>query len=510
MTPWDHQPQAVNDVLAALERGERRILLTSPTGGGKSYVAQQLARHFLDRNMGVSLYSNRRLLIEQLSRGLDLAGMAHGIRAAGHEGRPDELFQVSSIQTEASRVLKRKLWELHKAALVLVDEAHLHGGVTAQQILRRHVEQGAAIVGLTATPIDLGHMYDTLIVAGTTSELRACGALIPALHYGPDEPDLKRFKALREGEDLSEKQQREAMGPKPQLWGRVWEWFCKLNPERRPTILFAPGVAESVWFAQEFSKQGIWAAHLDGADVWIDGELHKTSSELRKEILEESRSGQLAVLCNRFVLREGIDLPHLAHGIFATVFGSLQSYLQAGGRLLRAHPGLERVVIQDHGGNWHRHGSLNADREWRLELTGPMIAGLRADRLRNKAETGEKEPYRCPACGMILMGPRCHCGYQGGKRSRPVVQADGSLKELSGDIFRPRRISQHPEGPDLWRKMYHRSRTGKGRRTFRAAAALFAYENNFAWPDPSWPLMPKQPEDWFRHVEDVPPERLTR
>ena len=58
------------------------------------------------------------------------------------------------------------------------------------------------------------------------------------------------------------------------------------------------------------------------------------------------------VLCNRFVCA-GIDAPWLAHGIFATIFTSLQSYLQSGGRLLRSFPGIDAVTIR-HGGNWWR------------------------------------------------------------------------------------------------------------------------------------------------------------
>ena len=41
------------------------------------------------------------------------------------------------------------------------------------------------------------------------------------------------------------------------------------------------------------------------------------------------------------------------------------------------------------------------------------------------------------------------------------------------------------------------------------AVALFAYENNWQWPDPAWPLMPKGPLDWYRLVSDVPESKLT-
>jgi superfamily II DNA or RNA helicase len=394
-----------------------------------------------------------------------------------------------------------------------------------------HFEAGATIVGFTATPLGLGDLYDTLIVAGTPSELRACGALVWADHFGPDEPDLRHVKKLRIGEDLSENEQRAVMGAADslqiqQLFGRVVHSFEELNPERKPSILFAPGVPESIWFAREFARAGIKAAHIDGENIWVDGELYRTSRDLRRQVLDDLKCGRIAILCNRFVLREGVDAPWLAHGIFATVFGSLQSYLQAGGRLLRACPGLKTVTIQDHGGNWHRHGDLNADRIWKLEYTGSIVSRLREDRLRTKkcrqcgaplglgfqcmkcGANNEREPIRCPECSRIINGFKCKCGCEirPGYHSRPVVQVDGSLMELRGDIYLPRRISRQPDAVKRWKRCYYRAKNSD--MTFAQAEALYAKENGWCYPPRNLPLMPQNELDWFRRVKDVPRERL--
>ena len=507
MNRWPHQTVGVCEVLEAIRCGQRKILLTTPTGGGKTLMASDLIRHYLDQGKKVGMYSNRKMLVDQLSEMLLAQGHEHGIRAAGYADTRDLDLQVSSIQTEGSRVLRKRQWQLHEAELVIVDEAHLQKEKTAQKILDEHYEQGAVYVGLTATPLGLAGLYDHLIIAGTTSELRQCGALVPCRHYGPDEPDLRHIRNIQVGDDLTHEQNRKAMMV-PGIFGRVLDWWKKLNPEGKPTILFAPGVPESVWFAQQFFKEGISAASIDGDDIWIDGHFYKSDRERRRDLLEQSKSGELKVLCNRFVLREGIDAPWLAHGIFATVFGSLQSYLQSGGRLLRASPGLGHVVIQDHGGNWYRHGSLNADRQWQLGDTSRILCGLREERFRGKTE---KEPSRCPRCGLILSSLSCLCGFQiePGRKSRPVVQKDGSYQFLEGDIYKPRRICQRRDVQRMWQKMYHRAFRSRNRMTFRQAEALFAYENHWQWPPRSLKLMPLQEgPDWFRPVRDVPKERL--
>jgi len=266
-------------------------------------------------------------------------------------------------------------------------------------------------------------------------------------------------------------------------------------------------VPESLWFAEQFVSKGITAAHIDAEQIWINGHVYESTRETRDDVLEASKEGRIVVLCNRFVLREGIDAPWLAHGIFATVFGPLQSYLQSGGRLLRASPGLESVTLQDHGGNWHRHGSLNADREWHLEDTSSSVAGLREDRLRAKKDW---EPVRCPECARILNSLRCQCGWEaeGGRTSRPVISIEGELIEMHGDIYRPRRIDQRPELLKDWEKTYYRAK--KSDMTFRQAETLYAKEHKWRYRPRTLPLMPVAERDWHRKVGDVPVSRLIR
>ncbi len=508
MNLWPHQERAICDTLSAIREGERRICITSPTGGGKTAIASTLINHYTEQGKRSCVYTNRKLLVEQTGRVLELAGHEVGVRAAGHQDQRELAVQVCSLQTEDARVNKRdqyRAWQLHDADLVIVDEAHCQKGEVAKKILEKHHESGAVIVGLTATPIGLADFYDHLVVAGTNSELRDCGALVPCLHYGPDEPDLRKWAAkLGAGQDLTEAENVSAI-MRPGIFGRILEWFEKINPTHKPTICFGPDVRSSLWIAEQFVKAGITAAHIDGQEVWVNGSLATTSKEVRNSVLGASRAGFITVLCNRFVLREGVDCPWLSHGIFATVFGSVQSYLQSGGRLLRAYHGLSSVTLADHGGNWHRFGSLNADRDWNLEDSANVIAGMRQDRLRDKEEP---EPFRCPKCGLVIMRLPCKCGWASSTRSRPVIQSDGTLKEMHGDIYRPRRIYTGHNAAAQWERMFWRSRTAKGRRTFRQAWALFASENNWGWPARDLPFMPKDKHDSFRLVEDVPFERL--
>ncbi len=517
---WPHQRFTKREVFNLIALGVKRICVTTPTGGGKSLSMTDVALAALKLGWGVSMFAHRKLLLEQMKKNLSGYQIEFGIRAADHPSDSFQQFQICSVQTEYSRVVKSGDWQLHDAGLILVDEAHAMETPSANEVYQRYIDAGAVKVGFTATPLGLDGCYDELVQAGVTSELRACGALVEAIHHGCTEPDLCNIRKYNVGEDLSEPDNVKAIMV-PGIHGRVIDHYRRLNPHGLPSIGFAPGVPESRGFAEAFTAAGIRAAHIDGDTIWLDGVEKPSTQERRDELLQLSRTGEIRIVWNRFVLREAIDMPWLQHGILATVFGSLQSYLQSGGRLLRScvPAGKDRVVVQDHGGNWWRHGSLNTDRVWRLGDTNNLWANLRRDELAGdgEKEPKEQEPFLCPACGVALVlkaimrgsMARCtRCGHEFDfrKRSRPVLQVNGELVEHTGNIFKAKRVERRPDTLAKWESMYWRaSRTGT--MTFNQAAGLFYHEYGY-YPPRSMPLMPYTTLEWYHPVKKVSFRRL--
>lgn len=515
VTPWSHQQRLMEECLRLHDEGVRRICMSSATGSGKSLVMAMLVKHFLDQEKRVSLYTNRRLLLDQSAKNFLGFDIEHGVRAAGHTDLRWMPFQISSIQTEVVRLAspeKYKGWTLHDADFVLLDEAHCNSGPEIRKILAQHVAAGATVCGVTATPIDLGQLYDRLVLGCTMQEGRDCGALVSAEVFGPDEPDMRALKKLPGlGEDLSENQARKVM-MNPTIFGRVWEWWQRLNPQRKSTVGFAPGRGESLQFAQEFYRQGVKAAHIDSDYAWVNGEMYERDEDARRQILEDYEKGLITVLWNRFVLREGIDLKRTEHIILATVFGAVQPYLQALGRGMRGSPatGKTKLRVQDHGGNFWRHGSPNVDREWRLEYTSAIISGLREEFLRSHPE---KIPVRCPQCAQIIAGRECPCGFVPKNKLYPrhVVQIDGTLKMLGQVPWKARAIDTRPGAEANWIKMYWQAmKSEKWNPTFREAMGYYQAKNQWLYPSKDWKFMPIEPVDSFRAVKSVPQERLRR
>jgi superfamily II DNA or RNA helicase len=507
--PWPHQEFGFKTIVSKVRAGVRKIVLTSPTGGGKTDVMLRLCR-WAEKELGpVALYTPRKSLINQLIGNFREACIPFGVRSADFpdECRLDERIQISSPQTEDARCFKKVRWNLHQAKFVLVDEIHmLKGSGVLQKIIDYHTDNGSAVVMVTATPVALSKMADELVIAGTNSECRACGAIVPAQVWCCDELDRHKIERIRTSVEFTAGQVKSIWTTA--IFGRVIHHWKRLNPSREPSLLFAPDVPASIWFAEEFGRAGYRWAHIDGTDCWLDGQTYKSSPEMRKKIIDMSRNHEIDGICNRFVMREGLDLPWLQHLILACVIGSFQSYIQTVGRVLRSHPGINVVDIQDHGGHWWGMPDPNSDIDWQTYWKAPEHAApnLREERIRSGKEP---QPIRCPKCSAFRThGDTCpKCGYRHTRTSRMVIQSDGQLRLMEGNIYIPRRVREFPNTQKLWDSYYWRAKKSRNHMTFNQAEALFFIEQHY-YPPRTLTNMPQEDPDWFSKVCEVSPKFL--
>ncbi len=452
---WPHQTRGKQAIRALRAKGVREpVVCVAPPGAGKSRCMFQLACEEVDAGGSAIIYVHRTALLEQLDRNLTEAGIPHGILAAGYEPDFNVPVQIASIDTVASRVVRKGAWELFNASLVMLDEAHCQTGAKARGIVygaksdsaifEGHLARGATVLGFTGTPLDLKKFYGHLVEFGSYSELRKVGAHLPVRVYGPEEIDTSGLGLNSNGEYSPEELDPRAR----QIIGSAYDWWKRLNPNAYPAMLTGPSVACAKWFAWEWVKRGVPAAFIGGEECLVPGRLpdgqltlkaEEPSKEVREDILRMSRVGEVAIVMNRFVLREAIDMPWLYHGIGATVFGGLSTFLQTVGRIQRSHPNYTHKIWQSHGGCYWRHGSPNEDRKWKLGATNASMAKLRQLEC-GQDKTGEKEGICCPQChGWRRGGKQCpHCNHQHSGSVRPVRHADGKLVLMTGRVNAPR------------------------------------------------------------------------
>ena len=442
MPDYSFQDRAITDILAARERGVKRLVATAPTGSGKSVCISRLFGWALSQGIPAIVYSNRLVVMEMLQKRLTEHGLKHGVRAAGILPHHDLPLQVSSIGTERARSLNPDHpWEVFNAGLVIVDEAHSQKATTARKLLDAHGD--AFVVGFTATPVGIGfeyeqeggtnrRLYDELLVLATQLEMRQAGVLVTADVFAPSEIDCEGISVNADGEFSQVQCQDRFKQVQRVVYASVVEWMRKLNPELKGIVLFPPGVPESRWFCAHLAAEGISARHIDA----------NTSTKERHEVFEMHEEGSLAVISSYGVIQEGFDAPWARHCVLCRPVNAVTTYLQIIGRVLRAHPDKDKAIIQDHVGAFWRPGlgSPNATREWDLNDTNKTISA-RVKKQRQFPDDFDKdgtnqEPARCTKCGQVLKpstsGYNCPCGHQFKRSQRMVIQLDGTLKRQQG------------------------------------------------------------------------------
>ena len=400
MTALTLRPYQVDAIQQARDRiaaGRRAPLLCAPTGAGKSAIASAIVMAHLERAAAnrVLVIAHRRELIEQMAKTLIRSGvpMAEiGQIMPGVRPRPSARVQVASTQTLLARDLKPP------ATLIVYDECHHYSSDTWNDLTKAY--PSTIRIGFTATPMrsdgrGMSPAFDSLVVVSTIKELTALGYLVPCrviackplkrpnMSHAPVDAYLEHAKGMR-------------------------------------TVVFADFVANAEKFVAEFKEKGIDA-------VVIHGELSDVD---RKEALRAHAAG--AVLVNCMVLTEGWDSPETSCCILARGCGSVGTYLQIVGRVLRTAPGkAEALLIDLTGRSFEDHGPPDSDRVY--SLTGKGI--LAKDEI-------EGEQAYCPVCGQPVEDPpnSWPCGVCG---HQPVGQVEAP--RYTGDELTERYAGKRSE-----------------------------------------------------------------
>jgi DNA repair protein RadD len=415
-----YQQEVIDELERQVAAGIRRILITAPTGSGKTIIASEIIRRATAQFKRTVLIAHRNELLTQARDKLQAFDVYAGIIKAGREKdlRPQALVQVAGIQTLHARAVRVKSIELPPAEVIFIDEAHHVRARTYQAIVDAY--PNAIIIGLTATPCrgdgrGLGNAFDAMIECPQISQLITLGHLVKLKIFAPPPPDLRGVQVAATG-DYVIRQLSDRMDT-DQLVGDVVEHWLK-HSQRRRTVIFAVDVKHSIHIVEELRKSEVKAEHLDGS----------TPQDERDAILGRLASGQTEVISNCMVLTEGFDLPDIGCIVLARPTRSLGLYRQMIGRGLRPAEGKSDIVILDHSGGVHRHGRPDDAIVWTLHQDKRPLNPTHEARV---AE--HRDPFcECPSCGHLRMrGMSCdNCGWEPKQRGHAVEYIDGDLIQL--------------------------------------------------------------------------------
>ena len=354
-----YQQDLYDKTSAEFRKGNRRVLVVSPCGSGKTVLMAQMAADAQTNGKNVWVILPRQEIMEQTLETFERCRI------------PLNTIYVGMAITTANH-----MEELPLPDLILFDECHISVASTYWKIVNAAPE--AFIVGLTASPCrtdnkPLGSLYETLVEGVTVKWLIGNKFLAPYEYYSVTVADLSAMSDCNDAADFL---------MKPAIYGKVIETWKKLA-EGLPTVCYCASVKHSADTAKTFQDAGINAAHFDGTTPYAE----------RKSIVDRFRAGEIQILCNCDLISMGFDMPDIGCVMMLRPTQSASLYIQQSGRALRYKPGKTAIII-DAVANFMRFQLPDEPYDWSLDVP-----------IKQRKETDSEGNFyirTCPKCFKVF------------------------------------------------------------------------------------------------------------
>jgi DNA repair protein RadD len=440
----DYQSAALDSARENIRQGNRRQILCSPTGSGKTIIGLGLMQAAMRVGSRSAFVTDRSALIDQTSAAMDLYGLDHGVMQATHwRCRPSALVQLVSAQTLGRRLGRGGYVDHHLRDLrfVLIDEAHtLYKGTTGWLAT---LPDNVAVIGLTATPFTkgLGRHYQAIVNVASTDGLIESGMLTRPIIYAAVEMDVSDVAVRSTGEWDDEGLER--AGAK--IIGDVVSEYIKRTHEHfggpAKTIAFSSTVAHGVEICRAFAEIGLNFQAISYHDD--DGERREKITEFRKP------NSAITGLVSCDALAKGFDVPDVRVCLLCRPLRkSLTTHIQQIGRVMRPSPGKDKALVIDHTGNSLRFFDDTCD-FW-AHGVDELNESAEKDRTARAAITPkERRDLVCFGCQAIMppAAPVClACGRERPRRPSNVTSVNGvtRLLTMNGASGRKFDYQKHP------------------------------------------------------------------
>ena len=380
----DYQRIVVSNVRSVIRSdgvlGERRGMISMPTGSGKTRVAVQSIVEAIregEFDGGILWVADRDELCEQAveawrqvwaSEGTEETQLRISRMWAGQE-RPLPTGKlhviVATIQTLSAKIGRPQYEFLADFKLLVFDEAHRSVAPTFTSVMqdigltRWRRAREPLLIGLTATPYRGHDERETERLVRRYGQNR-----LDARAFASDDPEdvIRDLQAMRvlahadhatiEGGKFSlsayELRASERAPWLPQSvqdriahdagrTRRIIDAYEELIDPDWPTLIFATSVEHSKTVAALLSSKGIEACAVNAS----------TDASARRRVVEEFRAGEIKALVNYGIFREGFDAPKTRAIVVARPVYSPNLYFQMIGRGLRGEKngGSDRCLI---------------------------------------------------------------------------------------------------------------------------------------------------------------------
>lgn len=451
----DYQETSKGEVIQAWNEGAAVVMLTSPTGSGKTVIVGDIIKTF---NVPTAVIAHRQELLSQMALALNREAVPHSIIAPqgivrqiiaaemqvhgfSHYEAHSQI-RVAGVDTLIRRDPSRDAW-FNNVQLQIVDEGHhvTKDNKWAQAMAMFPNARGLLVTAhaIRGDGLGLGRhadgVVDRLVIGPSCRHLIDRGMLTDyRLCCPPSDVHLENVHVTASGE-FNAKEVRAAVHESSRIVGDVVQTYLRFAAGKLG-ITFAVDIESAGELATAYRAAGISAEIITG----------ETPLGIRAALLQQFRARQIKQLVSVDVLGEGVDVPAVEVVSFARPTNSFQLFAQQCGRVLRLNISEEltarwndltdaerlhyiaqsvkpKAIILDHVQNTLRHGLPDVPREYSLNTREKRSRkAIDAIPLRSCLEC--LQPYErsliaCPYCGEPV----------------PMTAGRGSPEAVEGDLI---------------------------------------------------------------------------
>lgn len=340
IVPNKMQQAALRNLKGLVDNGEKRGLVVSATGTGKTYLGAFATKEYKPKKF---LYVVHR---EQIAK-KSMASFYHVIGGkktdygllSGNKHDTNKKYLFATIQTlSQDDVLKS--FKPDEFDYILIDEAHRAAAPSYQKIIKYFKPQ--FLLGMTATPersdeqnvyqiFDYNLAYDIRLKDALEEKMLTPFHYVGVQDYSVDGQSIDETTDLRY---LVSDNRVNYVLKEIDYYG-----FCG---EVAKGLVFCSRKEEAHELAHLFSKKGHPAVALTNED----------SENMRNKVVERLVKGEIEYIVAVDLFNEGIDIPALNQIIMLRNTESSIVFIQQLGRGLRKYPGKDFVTVLDFIGNY--------------------------------------------------------------------------------------------------------------------------------------------------------------
>lgn len=352
LKPNSMQEEFIVNLRRIIEKGEKRALLISATGTGKTYASA-----FAMRELGykkVLFLVHREQILKQAERSYkNVLGkdVTTGLLTGNHKDmRADYLF--STVQT-MNKDYMLKNFEQDKFECIIIDETHKAGAESYHKIIDYFKPK--LLLGMTASPertdgFDIYKLFDHNIA----SEIRLQDALkenllCPFHYFGISDLTVN-------GVEVDEKTEFRYLASDQRVDHIIEQaTYFGHSGDRVKGLIFCSRNDEAKALSEAFNRRGYNTMALSGDNSQVEREkaIERLESDCKVDDFGRNKdSNALDYIFTVDIFNEGVDIPQVNQVIMLRPTQSAIIFVQQLGRGLRKSNNKEYVVVLDFIGNY--------------------------------------------------------------------------------------------------------------------------------------------------------------